>query len=114
MQLCLVHAILRQSHQVFDAREALIIGVATGLAFKSCSMCVCQGYRQYWLFIIMTQAYQEVKFFLFWTSYELKRISSGANKSGAALQLNPIEGWESDTCILAGSCGSLSSCHCCH
>jgi len=63
MQFCLVHVILRQSHQVFEAQEALIVTVATGLTFKSCSMYICRGCWRYWLFIIMTQAYQEVSFF---------------------------------------------------
>ncbi|PKU38890.1 hypothetical protein llap_10804 [Limosa lapponica baueri] len=72
-----------QSHQVFDAWEALIIGVATELAFKSCSMCICQGYRQHWRFIIMTQAYQELEFFatkpeLNCLKYALGNVSSFA------------------------------------
>lgn len=97
MKFCFVHVTLWQSHQVFIARQALIIRVATELAFNSCSMYICQGYQQYQLFIIVSQAYQDIFFFLFWTSSEIKRISSGTNKSGAALQLNPTEGWESDT-----------------
>ena len=48
---------------MFEAQEALIVTVATGLTFKSCSMYICRGCWRYWLFIIMTQAYQEVSFF---------------------------------------------------
>lgn len=53
-------------HQVFNVQEALVIGVATGLAFKSSSIYICQGYQPYQLFAIVLRPTRRWGFFCSW------------------------------------------------